>query len=126
MPGAGGSVGTALVLPDVRRSEEGKAYAARYCTDATFLAGVDRLAHAAAGEAAAALPEYRIAYVLKTGANWRTPIGSFRLVVDKGAADNLVSFYAQGVRKISPTRFEVRHRDWRPGRDLEVLIVTPR
>lgn len=125
VPGTGVSVGTALVLPDVRHGEEGRAYAARYCTDATFLAGVDRLA-ARAGGAEAAVPEYRIAYVLKTGGNWRAPIGSFRLVVDKGAPENLVSFCAEGVRKISPTQFEVRHTNWRPDRDLDILIVAPR
>lgn len=125
VPGTGGSVGTALVLPDVRNGAEGKAYAERYCTDATFLSGVDRLARGA-GNAEAALPEYRIGYVLKTGANWRAPIGRFRLVVDKGAAANLVSFCGEGVRKISPTQFEVRHQDWRPVRDLDILIVAPR
>jgi hypothetical protein len=29
------------------------------------------------------------------------------------------------VRRISATRFEVRHRNWRPTRDLNILIVTP-
>lgn len=125
VPGTGGSIGTALVLPDVQNGAEGKAYAERYCTDATFLSGVDRLARGA-GNAEAALPEYRIGYVLKTGANWRAPIGRFRLVVDKGAAANLVSFCGEGVRKISPTQFEVRHQDWRPVRDLDILIVAPR
>jgi hypothetical protein len=124
-PGTGGSVGTDLAASDYRRSAEGKADVARYCADARFLAGVDRLAEQA-GAAAAALPEYRVSYVLKTGANWRAPIGSFRLVVDKGAAENLISFCADGVRKISPTRFEVRRTNWRPDRDLNVLIVTPR
>ncbi|MCX8475561.1 MAG: DUF4424 domain-containing protein [Sphingomonas sp.] len=125
VPGTGGSVGTALAIPKFRRDAEGRAYIARYCADAAFLAGVDRLARAA-GDASAALPERRIAYVLKTGANWRAPIGSFRLVIDKGAPENLVSFCADGVRKISPTQFEVRRKDWRPDRDLDVLIVVPR
>jgi hypothetical protein len=71
------------------------------------------------------LPEQRIAYILKTGANWRAPIGDFRLVVDKGDARNIVSFCATGTRKISPTRFEVRRSNWRPDRDLDILIVRP-
>jgi hypothetical protein len=70
-------------------------------------------------------PRERIGYILTTGGNWRSPIGDFRLVVDKGAAANLVSFCGEGVRKISPTRFEIRHTNWRPDRDLKVLIVTP-
>ena len=63
--------------------------------------------------------------VLTTGANWRSPIGEFRLVVDKGRPENLVSFCGQGVRKISPTRFETIRTNWRPDRDLKVLIVAP-
>jgi hypothetical protein len=71
------------------------------------------------------LGERRVGYILTTGGNWRSPIGDFRLVVDKGAPENLVSFCAGNVRKISPTRFEVRHSNWRPDRDLEILIVHP-
>ena len=68
--------------------------------------------------------ERRLGYILTTGGNWRSPIGDFRLVVDKGAP-KIVSFCGDGVRKIRPTRFEIRHRNWRPDRDLEVLIVSP-
>lgn len=125
-PGTGGSVGTDLALPGFRQSADGRAFAARYCTDATFLAGVDRLASLAGPDKAAALPEERVSYILKTGANWRKPIASFRLVIDKGDPENLVSFCAEGVLKISPTRFEVRRTNWRPDRDLDVLIVRPR
>lgn len=62
-------------------------------------------------------------YTLVTGANWSGPIGDFRLVVDKGSEDNVVSFCAEGVRRISPTQFEVRHANYTPTRDLNVLIV---
>ncbi|TGX56217.1 DUF4424 domain-containing protein [Sphingomonas gei] len=124
-PGTGGSVGTDLAMPEIRHGAEGKAEIARYCADAAFLAGIDRLARAA-GEAYAALPEQRVGYVLRTGANWRAPIGSFRLVIDKGAPANLISFCADGVRKISPTQFEIRRTNWRPDRDLDILIVSPR
>jgi len=124
-PGTGGSVGTPLTMAGFRGDAEGKAYIARYCADTAFLAGVDRFARAAGG-GDAALPEMRVQYVLKTGANWRAPIGSFRLVVDKVAPGNLISFCADGVRKISPTQFEVRHQNWRPDRDLDILIVKPR
>jgi hypothetical protein len=120
-PGTGGSVGTALAMAEFRASPEGRRMLADYCVDASFLAGVDRLARRVGGT----VPEQRIGYVLTTGANWRAPIGTFRLVVDKGAAENLVSFCGEGVRKVSPTRFETVRRNWRPDRDLEVLIVMP-
>lgn len=44
-------------------------------------------------------------------------------MVDKGAPANLVSFCGEGVRKIGPTTFEVRYRDYTPQRDLSVLIL---
>ena len=97
---------------------------AHYCADAAFLAGLDRMGKAASPEYPI-LPEQRVSYILTTGANWRAPIGDFRLVVDKGEAENLVSFCGSGVRKISPTRFEMRRADWRPDKDLHVLIVRP-
>jgi hypothetical protein len=67
--------------------------------------------------------ERRIAYILTTGANWAGPINDFHLVVDKGAADSLVSFCAEGVNKISATQFEVRHANFTPSRELHVLIL---
>lgn len=122
-PGAGSSNGTPLAFPDYRRSADGRAEAALYCADADFLASLDRRTRAI-GEGAE-LADFRVDYILTTGANWRSPIGDFRLVVDKGDPRNLVSFCETGVRRISPTQFEVRHHDWRPTRDLHVLIVQP-
>jgi uncharacterized protein DUF4424 len=97
-----------------------RAYEVRYCIDADFLAGVKA---ALAKPGAAGFYEKRIAYVLKTAANWAGPIGDFRLTVDKGAPDALVSFCADGVKKIGPTQFEVRHENFTPTRDLNILIL---
>jgi hypothetical protein len=120
VPGTGGSVDAALGFPEFRASPEGRAMIRDYCVDSAFLAGLDRLRRRSP-----ATPEQRIGYILTTGGNWRSPIGDFRLVVDKGAPANLVSFCGEGVRKISPTRFEIRRKNWRPDRDLKVLIVGP-
>ena len=123
-PGIGGSVGTILASRQMRADPDARRMIADYCVDAAFLAALDRRA-AATHAAFATLPEKRIGYVLTTGANWRAPIGRFRLVVDKGGADNLVSFCGDGIRKVSPTRFEMVKTNWRPERDLKVLIVEP-
>ncbi|MEO7177351.1 MAG: DUF4424 family protein, partial [Allosphingosinicella sp.] len=76
VPGTGGSVDAALGYPEFRRSPEGRAMIRDYCVDPAFLSGVDRLRRLGA------TPELRIGYILITGANWRSPIGDFRLVVD--------------------------------------------
>jgi hypothetical protein len=120
VPGTGGSVDSPLVIPGFRASPEGRRMIARYCLDSSFLAGLDGIARQGR-----ATPERRLGYILATGANWASPIGDFRLVIDKGAPGNLVSFCGTGVRKISPTRFEIRRKNWRPDRDLHILIVTP-
>lgn len=121
-PGAGGTHSSALALPGFRDSEEGRAMIARYCIDPAFLAGVDRLARGTNGEY---VGEQYVSYILTTGAGWRSPIGEFRLVVDKGRPGNIVSFCGEGVRRIGPTRFEIRRRNWRPTQDLHVLIIQP-
>ena len=122
VPGAGGSVDTLLRSPYVKDDDpDRRAIIARYCIEKDILAAVEPYKN----EKYVALPNRWIDYVLTTGATWRSPIGSFRLVVDKGKPGNLVSFCETGVKKISPTQYEVRHTNWRPTRDLHVLIIEP-
>ncbi|MGQ0659760.1 DUF4424 domain-containing protein [Sphingosinicella sp.] len=124
-PGAGGTVTTGLLSHEYRQGEGIREWRERYCIDDAFMAGVDRLqARARAGEIINVGEEW-VSYILTTGGNWRSPIGEFRLVVDKGLPGNLVSFCGEGVRRISPTQFEIRRRNWRPTRDLNVLILRP-
>jgi hypothetical protein len=66
-----------------------------------------------------------LSYILSTGANWNGPIGSFRLTLDKGRPENLVSLCFDGIAKIGPTRFEAVRRDFVPDRELDVLFVSP-
>ena len=61
--------------------------------------------------------------MLKSGANGKGPIKDFRLVVDKEKPGNLLSFCMDGVKKISPTRFEVRKSNFEPTRDIQILIA---
>ncbi|HYD12623.1 MAG TPA: DUF4424 domain-containing protein [Allosphingosinicella sp.] len=123
-PGLGGTAGVPLASRDFRNSDDGRQYQREYCTDAAFLAALDRISARAEQTQRDYPMESRLRYILTTGGNWRSPIGDFRLVVDKGDPNAIVSFCGEGVRRISPTQFEVRHRNWRPDRDLAVLIVS--
>ncbi|WP_205686786.1 DUF4424 domain-containing protein [Caulobacter flavus] len=111
-PSVGATVATSI------GTEYGAETQARYCVDAGMVAAVKR-----AGGDGGAYVEKWIDYVLVTGGNWSEPIGDFRLVVDKGAPRNLVSFCADGVKKIGPTQFEVRRKNWRPEEDLRILLL---
>ena len=123
-PGVGGTAGVPLASRDFRNGENGREYQREYCTDAAFLAAIDRMQARAEQRQGEYPQERRLRYILTTGGNWRSPIGDFRMVVDKGSANAIISFCGDGVRRISPTQFEVRHRNWRPDRDLAVLIVS--
>ena len=123
VPGAGGSVESMIAYPEYRDQPERRAMIADYCIDKAFIAAVD--ARRNKDNRGPMMPQRTVDYILTSGANWAKPIGDFRLVVDKGSAKNLVSFCGEGVRKISPTQFEMRKRNWRPTKDLRVLIIEP-
>jgi hypothetical protein len=99
-------------------------YVNRYCMDDAFLTTVGEAVDAGSGQTDP-FYENRIAYVLTTGRNWAGPIRSFRLTVDKGRPENLVSFCADGVQKTGPTTFTVHYENYLPERDLEVLVLAP-
>jgi hypothetical protein len=121
-PVVGGSAGTMVGSPGWQKEERTADYEAKYCIDADFLAAVER-ARKAANVDYAPFTEERIAYILKTAANWAGPIGDFRLVVDKGSSDKLVSFCGTGVHKISATAFEFRLKNYVPTKDFYVLLL---
>lgn len=97
-------------------------YRAKYCIDDSFEAGVrNRLG--GDGDNAAYMWEQNLSYILITANNWAGAIGNFRLVVDKGYEDSLVSFCGEGVTKIGPTTFEMLAEDYYPDRDLDILFL---
>lgn len=121
-PLIGGSVGGVL-YPALRKDYP--EHLRKYCVDKDFIATFDKRSVSRRADDPNPLPygETWISYILSSGRNWRGPIGSFRLVVDKDKPGNLVSFCMTGVRKISPTRFEVRKSQFEPKGDLDILIV---
>jgi Domain of unknown function (DUF4424) len=120
-PLIGGAVAGGLD-PGLRDSADFREKTRRYCIEKDWLASFDRLVARRRGEVAP-YSEVWIGYVLKSGANWKGPIGDFHLVVDKGRPDSLVSFCAEGVKKITSTRFEARYENFTPRDDLDILIV---
>jgi hypothetical protein len=106
-------------------SLDDKAMRARYCMDDAFVRAARERLNAIRNAPNPYLSEQRIAYVLTTGNNWASPIKSFRLVVDKGEPEALVSFCGENVRRISPTQFEMRATDFAPQREFDMLVVRP-
>ncbi len=87
----------------------------RYCVEKGAEAAINKM-----GESPRAL---YVSYILKTAATWQGPIRDFRLVIDKLKKDRIVSFCAEGVKKIGPTLFEIVKKDYSPVRDIDILFV---
>jgi hypothetical protein len=103
-------------------SEQVDIYKKKYCLDRDFIESAARARKAAKADYPP-FTEERIEYILSTGANWSGPIRDFRLVVDKGAPDNLVSFCGDGLKKIAPAQFEMMKTNFTPKGNLAVLIL---
>jgi Domain of unknown function (DUF4424) len=121
-PSVGESVMTALGISSESKEPWHADYIRKYCIEPTTLAAIER-ARRAAPDGNTPYSEERIDYILKTGANWSGPIGDFRVVIDKGEASALVSFCGDGIKKIGPTKFEMRKTNFTPDGNLSVLIL---
>jgi hypothetical protein len=105
---------------DKAMAKEIERYRRDYCLTDDLLQELDKVA-GASRDNAAMVQERRISYVLKTGANWAGPIKSFRLTIDKGGNNRLVS-YCPGKLAPKPT-LDVTATDFTPDRDLKLLFV---
>lgn len=99
-------------------------YYGDYCIDATTRSGLAARLKALQRRDGdnAMMTQWIVDYVLTTGRNWKGPIGAFRLTLDKGKPDNIISFCMDGVRKSGPTTFVVERRNFEPDKDLSVMI----
>lgn len=124
-PATGASAGTSVGNRELQTEDWFADYRRKYCMDRDFINSAMRAHARAEANQGPALMEKRVAYILTTGANWAGPIRDFRLVIDKGEPGNIVSFCGEGVRKISPTQFEIRRQNFTPAQDLDILILEP-
>jgi hypothetical protein len=99
----------------------------KYCLDDDIRAAVRKTLADPADPYSAPFTESWLSYILTTGGNWGFgAIETFRLVVDKGSTDNLVSFCGDNIRNIGPTTFEMTATDFWPERELDILILDRR
>ncbi len=66
-----------------------------------------------------------VQYILTTGANWKGPIGKFRLTVKKADAKEKLSFCGTGIKKVDDLTFVMEKTNFTPEHDLNVLYLHP-
>jgi Domain of unknown function (DUF4424) len=105
-----------------------------WCPDAGFAATERRLLTKQLEAARAANPPVQkltyydnVQYVLKTGANWRGPIGRFELQVDKGGAELVSTCQIPGLSlQRTLYGFSAVATDYTPTSNLDILFVSSR
>jgi hypothetical protein len=123
-PSVGGTVGVAFLSDPYEDYDPAAEYQEKYCTDDAFLAAVRKTLANPDEPWTAPFFESWISYILTTGGNWAGGgIENFRLIVDKGREENLVSFCGEDIKKIGPTTFEMVKTDFWPQQELEILIL---
>jgi hypothetical protein len=126
-PSVGGTVGVSFLGEPYEDYDPATEYKTKYCTDEGFLGAVRATLTNPDEPYSAPFTESWISYILSTGGNWGGgAIGKFRLVVDKGSTDNLISFCGEDVKKIGPTTFEMVKTDFWPQKELDILILERR
>lgn len=113
-------VGSDLASADMRK---------RYCYDREFSQAVrvafKRDAQGKGEGYSPTLAGRELKYVLTTAGNWLGPIKKFRLTVEKPSPEALVSLCARGLKRTSPTTFELLLDDYSPQEDINLLFVEP-
>jgi hypothetical protein len=123
-PSVGGTVGVAFLSEPYEDYDPATEYKKKYCTDEAFISAVRKTLPNPDEPYGAPFFESWISYILTTGGNWSgSNIGKFRLVVDKGSPENLLSFCGEDIKKIGPTTFEMVKTDFWPQEELNVLIL---
>lgn len=89
-----------------------------YCIEPDLQATLKKMAASKGG----VVPATTLHYVLSTGANWKGPIRDFKMTLDKGKPERLVSLCIDGIRKTGPTRFEVIKKNFLPKKDLQIVF----
>lgn len=106
---------------------DGEDYPRKYCLDASTRAAASRRIKAALASdprGGGYISAYVTDYVLKTGNNWKGPIGRFHLVLDKLSPDNLLSLcWRHPLTKTGPTTYESDLANFAPDQDIELLVL---
>lgn len=100
--------------------EERAARIKQYCIEPNLIKWIDR--QITDGYTAKLGPGF-VHYVLKTGANWKGPIGQFRLTVKKQNANDKVSFCGTGVKKLDAKTFVMEKKQFTPTDNLYVMFL---
>lgn len=106
--------------------DDGSSVAERYC-GTTALPQIKALKSKVASqqEPGLALWWRSLQYILTTANNWSGPIKHFHLEIDSDSANDILLTCVPSIKQSSPTRYELDASDFRPDRNLAIVILQP-
>lgn len=66
-----------------------------------------------------------LSYILTTANNWKGPIGSFKLTINKQTPGHLMSLCMTGLKKTGPATFEFEAKNFTPNKEIRILFLEP-
>jgi hypothetical protein len=110
-----------------KTTDDGRQFMKTYCLDEAAQATLGRMIAAKLKtdpQGGGYLNAFETDYVLKTGNNWKGPIGHFHLTLDKLRPDNVLTLCWDGtLRKTGLTTFEDRRENFAPPGDIRMLVL---
>lgn len=105
--------------------DDGSSTANRYCGAASALKKIKDVKAKLAKKQGTdvTLWERNIKYVLTTANNWSGPIRTFHLEINADSPDDIVLTCMPSVKQVSPTHYEMNVPNFRPDRELDVMIL---
>jgi hypothetical protein len=105
--------------------DDGSSTANRYCGAASALKQIKdvKAKLAKKGGTGVTLWERNIKYILTTANNWSGPIRTFHLEINSDSPDDIVLACMPSVKQVSPTHYEMNALNFRPDRELDLMIL---
>jgi Domain of unknown function (DUF4424) len=109
------------------RSDDGDFAVKPYCGSSESLAKIREVKSRITkkDEIDVVLLERRIQYILTTGNNWSGPIRHFHLTITKDSPEDILVTCMAGLKAVSSTNYELTRTDFRPDKELNLLILQP-
>jgi len=109
-------------------ADDGSSIVKPYCGGSDSIrriAQAKHLLHPTDSEKYVNMIENDIDFILTTGNNWSGPIRRFHLIVNSDSPQDIVLTCMPGLKRISPTRYELTRTNFHPSTDLKLLILEP-
>src|SRR5579859_3463006 len=109
----------------ITRDDDAKRHIEPYCGGPNELAKIRKIRENSTFKDSSDLylVERRVEYILRTANNWNGPIQRFHLSVRTGNSENILATCMPGLKQTGPSLYETIRTDYRPDRDLQVLIL---